>query len=210
MNDQRRHWDGIHVRHLAGRRASDPTPLARECASLLLPASFVLELGCGSGWDAAFFARNGHTVCATDFSAVALGANRARYRNVSHLHFVQLDTGRPFPFADGAFDAVHAHLSLHYFPDGATRALFRAIRRVLRRGGLLGYLCKSVEDPLYGRGRQIEPDMFEHEGHVRHFFSEGYAVSCLGPRFEAILVESGPDRTYRTASAFVKVIARAV
>ena len=141
---------------------------------------------------------------------MAVGANRDRHGDVPNLHFAVLDTADPFPFADGVFDAVYAHLSLHYFPDDATRALFREIRRVLRRGGLLGFLCKSVGDPLYGRGREIEPDMFEHQGHVRHFFSEGYAVSCLGPRFEAILVERGPDRVYGTGSAFVKVVARAV
>jgi SAM-dependent methyltransferase len=210
MNDQRRYWNAIHERHLAGRRESDPAPLARECASLLPPRSVLLELGCGAGHDAAFFARSGHTVCATDFSAVALGANRDRDRDLQRLHFVVLDSGWPLPFAGGVFDAVYAHLSLHYFPDDATRALFRETWRVLRHGGLLGFICKSVEDPLYGQGRTIEPDMFEHEGHVRHFFSAAYAMSCLGPRFEAILVESGPDRVFGTPSAFVKVIARAV
>ena len=210
MNDQRHHWDAIHERRLRDWQPGEPAPLARECAALLPPATVVLELGCGPGRDAAFFARNGHTVCATDFSAVALGANRGRYHDVRHLHFVVLDAGDPFPFADGVFDAVYAHLSLHYFPDDVTRALFREIRRVLRQGGLLAFLCKSVADPLYGQGRQIEPDMFEHEGHVRHFFTEEYAVSCLGPRFEATLVESGPDRIFGTSSAFVKVVARAI
>jgi SAM-dependent methyltransferase len=209
MIDQRRHWDALYTRDPARRLAADPSPLAAECAALVTPGSLVLELGCGAGRDAAFFARAGHTVCATDFSTVALAANRQREVAPANLCYVVLSTAKPLPFRDATFDAVYARLSLHYFGDAVTRRVFREIRRVLSPGGLLCFLCKSTDDPLYRRGRQIEPAMFELDGHVRHFFSADYARSCLGDDFQVITIECGRETFHEGPSAFVKVIARA-
>jgi SAM-dependent methyltransferase len=208
MTDQRRHWNALYVRDGARRLVPDPSPFAVECAAVFAPVSLVLELGCGSGRDAVYFAERGHTVCATDFSTAALAA--ARHPDRLHPHYVALDSTRPFPFRDATFAAVYARLSLHYFPDQITRRVFHEIRRVLRPGGLLCFLCKSIDDPLYGRGRQLEPDMFELDGHVRHFFSEAYAHSCLGDDFESIEIETGQAVFRGAPSAFVKVVARAV
>ena len=210
MTDQRRHWDALYTRDPARRLAADPSPLAAECAALLAPGSLVLELGCGAGRDAAFFARAGHTVCATDFSTVALAVNRRRELSPPRLHYVALDTAAPLPFTDATFAAVYARLSLHYFGDAVTRRVFREIRRVLRPDGLLCFLCKSIDDPLYGRGRQIEADMFELDGHVRHFFSADYARACLDDVFQVVVIESGRETFHEGPSAFVKVVARAV
>ena len=49
--------------------------------------------------------------------------------------------------------------------------------------------------------------MFEHERHVRHFFSEDYAISCLGADFEVVQIEQGRDRSDGKPWAFVKVSA---
>jgi SAM-dependent methyltransferase len=210
MTDQRRHWNTLYARDGARRLPQVPSPFAVECAASFAPGSLVLELGCGSGRDAAYFAERGHTVCATDFSTVALAAARRHQSEQSDVHYVALDSTGPFPFRDTTFAAVYARLSLHYFTDEVTRQVFREIRRVLRRGGPLCFLCKSIDDPLYGLGRQIEPDMFERDGHVRHFFSEAYARSCLGGDFAVVAIESGQAVFRGAPSAFVKVIARAV
>ena len=209
MRDQRQHWEGIHRREPDHLYGPDPTSFARESAAWFPPASSILELGCGAGRDAAFFASLGHTVCATDFSATAIARNRAQHADVPNLSFLDLDTAEPLPFADGSFDVVYAHLSLHYFGDAVTRRVFGEIHRVLRPAGLLAFVCKSVGDPLYGHGTMIEPDMFEHEGHVRHFFSEAYARSCLADGFEVVRLECVDGQHHGRPSAFVKVIARA-
>jgi SAM-dependent methyltransferase len=210
MNNQRHHWNAIRRRELNRAGASEPTPFARECASLIPPASSILELGCGWGQDAAFFAGQGHSVSATDFSEVVIERSRGYNGNVPNLRFLVMDTAQEFPFADGSFDVVYAHQSLHYFPDDVTRHVLREIHRVLRRDGLLLFSCKSVHDPLYGRGRLIEPDMFEYEGHVRHFFSEEYARSCLGTDFAVLHIRSRDDRSEKRSSSYVSVCARSI
>lgn len=214
MADQHRRWNTLNERRLPLTQTGDPSSLAREFAALIPAASALLELGCGPGHDARSFATLGHTVLATDFSEVAIAANQSRADNPPNLRFMVLDIAQPFPFADRTYDAVYARLSLHYFPDRVTRAVFGEIRRVLKPGGLLCFLCKSEQDPLYGEGTQIEPDMFEREDHIRHFFSETYCTSCLSAAFEIVHLsrETAPSTgsSPRDRSAFVKAIARAI
>ncbi|MDQ3693858.1 MAG: class I SAM-dependent methyltransferase [Chloroflexota bacterium] len=169
----------------------------------------MLELGCGPARDSAFFARLGHTVVATDFSLVILAPARSIFAAKSGLHFCLLDTSAPLPFRDDTFNAAYARLSLHYFPDQVTRRVFRELHRVLRPDGLLCFMCKSTGDPLHGQGRQIEPDMFERDGHLRHFFSPAYARACLDPDFTLIQLDDRRGPLSGQPSAFIEVIAQA-
>lgn len=206
---QREHWDRLRQGNIPPTKRHGPSALAQHCAGRFGPASRILELGCGTGHDAAYFAGCGHTVCATDFSSAALEPARALYGATPGLQFCLLDTAAPLPFRDGAFGAVYASLSLHYFPDRVTRGVFRELRRVLRRGGLLCFACKSIGDPLYGQGRWLEPDMFERLGHLRHFFSPDYARACLTPGFDLVELTERRDGRSGRDSAFVEVMARA-
>jgi SAM-dependent methyltransferase len=213
VSDQHRLWNAVYERGFPATGDPGPSSLARECAALLPGAASVLELGCGPGDDARYLASLGHTVLATDFSEAAIAAGRSRTDNPPNLLYELLDIAQPFPFRDHAFDAVYARLSLHYFPDRVIRAVFGEIHRVLTPGGLLCLLCKSEQDPLYGEGTQLKPDMFERNGHVRHFFSEAYCASCLSPGFTTIeLSRSTATNTASPthSSAFVKAIARAI
>lgn len=207
MSDQHGYWYHAYAERDSAR-ANRPPSAFGEYALRFFPASArVLELGCGRGADALRMAQRGHTVLATDFAEPAIAENIARFGDVANLEFRTLAISAPFPFDDGAFDVVYAHLSLHYFPDLETRAIFRDLRRILTPGGMLAFLCKSTDDPLYGRGEFIEPDMFDHAGHVRHFFSESYARLCLDGLFVIEELSTGRETFYERDSAYVQVIA---
>jgi SAM-dependent methyltransferase len=208
VSDQRDLWNSKHAGSSVSRDAHPTSPLAREIIARLAAPVRILELGCGWGVDAAAFARAGHSVLATDFSETAIAANRAHWADVPGLTFEQLPIRAPFPFADAAFDVVYAHLSLHYLPNPETRAVFNDLHRILTPGGTLAFLCKSVADPLYGRGDLIEADMYSLNGHVRHFFSVDYARSCLEGRFTIDDLSTGDTAFYGSESAFIQVIAR--
>ena len=181
LPDQHHIWDDAW----AGRPPGPATGFARRCAARHAPASAapldVLELGCGGGADALYFARLGHRVTAVDFSpsAVAATAQAARRRRLP-LTVRQLDYARlPLPFPDGAFDLVYSHLTLHYFPDATTARVVAEIRRILRPGGVFCVRCKSPDDPLYGQGERLGEDTYCRNGHVRHFFSKAYLAALL-------------------------------
>ncbi len=211
--DQRGVWDDAWTgRHYP---AND---FARRCLARCISAAggplVVLELGCGSGADALYFARHGHRVVATDFSrsAVAETMAAARRRRLARLAAVQVDHSRsPLPFANRCFDLVYSHLSVHYFSDAVTTAIFDELHRVMKPGALLCVKCKSVDDGLYGQGDRLDEHIYLREGHVRHFFSKEYMAEKLA-RFEIVSLRRTSNRMasayHGSRSAFIEAIAR--
>ena len=162
-------WEGLWTRPFL-------TPL-REAG-----ARTILELGCGTGNDAARLAGEGYSVTATDLSAEAIGRARARFGSMAR--FMVADMTRRLPFPDGSFDAVMSNVALHMFPDGVTREVFAEVGRVVRAGGLFGFHVNALEDrPLRARwlpARELEPDyVAEESGQTVHFFSEAYLRELL-------------------------------
>jgi SAM-dependent methyltransferase len=207
MTIQREIWEDLHAREWKAASENLPTEFARDVEGLMPQASQVLELGCGEGADAAFFARRGHIVTATDFAEAALAKARRRYPGVRGLAFSNQDLTQPFGFPSGRFDLVYARLSLHYFGDAATKMALSEIARVLKTGGLLAFMCKSIDDPLYGKGIEFEKDTFETD-HLRHFFSEAYARDCVGHQFDIQALTTHKAPLYGQPSAYVRLIAR--
>ncbi|MSR86592.1 class I SAM-dependent methyltransferase [Candidatus Peribacteria bacterium] len=167
----------------------------------------LLDLGCGYGDDALYFARRGWNVTGLDFSAESMRRLRKRLekKNVAVVP-VQHDIKKRLPFPDNSFDALFAHLSVHYFDDTTTERIFTEMRRVLRKGGLLFVKCKSVDDALYGKGKRIGSDTYKSD-HVRHFFSADYMREKLRHcEIKNIRKSSGIYDTHK--SAFVEAFAK--
>jgi SAM-dependent methyltransferase len=142
----------------------------------------VLELGCGTGNDAARLAAEGYAVTAVDLSGEAIGRARARFGPLAA--FLVADVTRPLPFPDGAFDAVMSNVAVHMFSDNVTRAVFAQVGRLVRADGLFVFHVNSLEDrPLRARAlpaRELEPDyVAEESGQTMHFFSEAYLRELL-------------------------------
>ena len=158
----------------------------------------VLELGCGTGSDAARLAGEGYSVTALDLSGEAIGQAQARFGSLAR--FLVADMTRRLPFPDGSFDAVMSNVAVHMFPDGVTRAVFAEVERLVRPGGLFLFHVNALEDrPLRARSlpaRELEPDyVAEESGQTMHFFSEAYLRDLLAGWQEVQLAAvSIPDR----------------
>jgi SAM-dependent methyltransferase len=142
----------------------------------------VLELGCGTGNDAARLAREGYSVTAIDLSAEAIGQARARFGSLAR--FLVADMTQRLLFPDESFDAVMSNVAMHMFPDGVTHVLFAEVGRLIRAGGLFVFHVNSLADrPLRARNlpaREIEPDyVAEESGQTMHFFSGAYLRELL-------------------------------
>ena len=143
----------------------------------------VLELGCGTGNDAARLAGEGYSVTAIDLSGEAIAQAQARFG--SAIRFLVGDMTQPLPFPDGDFDAVMSNVAMHMFPDGVTRAVFAEVGRLVRADGLFVFHVNALEDrPLRAsnlRARELEPNyVLEESGQTMHFFSEVYLRELLG------------------------------
>lgn len=210
VHDQRDLW--ITAYGPSPEPVPHPSTFANHCLLRLAPNSRLLELGCGAGADAEAFARAGHTVIATDFVPAVVGANQKRRRHTPtfNLTFQAMRIDEPYPFAAGSFDAVYAHLTLHYFPHDITIKILADIHRVLTPGGLLLFACKSPDDPACGKGVEIEPDMFDFHGKIRHFFSEEYARELLAQTFKDVEIQSHRGKLYRQRAGWITVVARSL
>src|SRR5215468_274734 len=102
----------------------------------------ILELGCGTGHDAARLADGGYSVTAIDLSGEAVEQARARYGSMAR--FVVADMTQRLPFPGGSFDAVMSNVAMHMFPDNETRAVFTQVGRLVRAGGLLAFHVNSL------------------------------------------------------------------
>jgi len=142
----------------------------------------ILELGCGTGNDAARLADEGYSVTAVDVSGEAIGQAEAKFGSLAR--FLVADITQPLAFPDGSFDAVMSNVAIHMFPDSVTRALFAQVGRLVRAGGLFLFHVNALEDrPLRARclpARELEPDyVAEESGQTMHFFSEDYLRDLL-------------------------------
>lgn len=207
MSDQQAMWNQNHANNTHGSMIGKPQKFAEEVAPFIKPGMKLLELGCGVGSDATYFAERGADVTATDFSDVVIEQDKARGRK-PNLTFQAVDISQPLPFNDGAFDAVYAHLSLHYYNEAMTTDVFKEIARVLKPDGMLFFSCKSVHDPLYGQGNEVEPGVFDRNGHLRHFFSVDYTKTLLAAEFEAEKINEVEGVYDGFTSAFVQVWAK--
>jgi SAM-dependent methyltransferase len=142
----------------------------------------ILELGCGTGNDAARLAGEGYLVTAIDVSGEAIGQAKAKFGSMAR--FMVADMTQRLPFPGRGFDAVMSNVAMHMFPDGVTRALFAEVGRLVRTGGLFVFHVNALEDrPLRARclpARELEPDyVAEESGQTMHFFSEAYLRELL-------------------------------
>ena len=200
------YWEEVHRRERLDPFSEQTSPFAKKVVASLRTPHRILELGCGTGADAVYFSKLGHEVVATDGSAEAISANSSRGNGF--LRFAMQDMREPLSFADDSFGLVYARLSIHYFSDAETRRIVDEVHRVLGPGGRFFFMCKSIQDPLWGQGVRVGPNMYDLDGHVRHFFSPDYIRAILNPRrflIEGLL--SSCDRLYGYDSAFIEAVA---
>jgi SAM-dependent methyltransferase len=206
--DQNDLWNAKHSKNEHIKYRGEPMPFAKTSLEYFPERASILEVACGVGSDASFFAQQGYDVLATDFSQVVVDQDKA-YFDQPRLEFAQLDVSRhPLPFPDRQFDVVYSHLGLHYFSDDTTRAVMAELHRILKDGGILAFACKSVKDSSYGVGDEIEKDVFVDKGHLRHFFTPDYVRKLLQDRFDIVLLQDKQEEYGDTRSAFVWCVAK--
>lgn len=118
-----------------------------------LPAGArVLELGAGSGRDAALLLARG-------FAVTALDGSQAMAERAATLHSELAGRIRvhlfpePLPFADAVFDAVLSLATLMHLPAPAIADVLAECRRVLRPGGRLAVSVPTERPGLDEAGR---------------------------------------------------------
>jgi SAM-dependent methyltransferase len=131
----------------------------------------VLELGCGNGRDTVDLLAAGCSVIATDVS----GENLMECaKSLPSAKLVQMDIGKPLPFADHSLSVILASLSLHYFSWEVTLQIAAELKRCIQGGGILLARFNSTHDLHHGASSplEIEPDFYQVGTRTKRFFDE--------------------------------------
>ncbi|MFE1437125.1 class I SAM-dependent methyltransferase [Streptomyces sp. NPDC058739] len=156
---------------------AEPSEAAAHAAGVFRAAGArqVLELGAGHGRDALYFAREGFTVTAADFSPAGLEQLRAAAAGqgtAGRVTTMVHDVREPLPVADASVDGVFAHMLLCMaLSTTELHALVGEVRRVLRPGGVFVYTVRHTGDAHYGAGTGHGDGIWEHSGFAVHYFS---------------------------------------
>ena len=198
--DAKQCWDDVYKT----RKMVAPLVFTEKVVRYLKdqPGASILDLGCGDGRDALYFSQNGFSVTAIDFSKEAI----ARLKKADDSITAQVMDILHMDFPEHSFDAVFAHLSLHYFDDPTTRAVFHAVHRMLKSGGYFFIACKSTNDPLYGTGEKVGEHMFKRR-YLRHFFDENYMRSMLHD-FRILELQEVSAQYDNKKSCFIEAVAQ--
>lgn len=118
-----------------------PSAWVQRWAPLLRKGGAVLDVACGSGRHAQFFAGRGHPVDAVDHDAAAIAALAGRPGITALCADIE---GRPWPYAGRTYAAVVVTNYLH-------RPLFPQLLAALAPGGVLIYETFAAGNEAYGR-----------------------------------------------------------
>ena len=168
-----------HAQEYIARTANLPLGrLQKMLAAVLPPQATILDLGCGSGRDLAFFRRCGFTAIGIDYIPAFAKAS-SRYAPVIRGDITRL------PFADCCFDGIWAcAVLLHLTPAAVLRALTE-IRRVSKGGA--GVLI-SVKK---GQG-----EMRDSDGRYFCLFDQTQLQSLLAQGgIELVVIEESQDHS---------------
>ena len=208
--DQKQMWN---TKHGAGEHAThrdSPAEFVIEVEKLLPRSLKRLGFGCGVGSDSVYFAKQGHSVLATDFSEMVIEQNRSLI-NLPNVQFSVQDITAPLNYPLNNFDVVYAHLSIHYFDNETTIKIVQEIHKVLRQGGVFAFACKSVNDKDNANGEEVSPGLFVSKtGHARHFFTLEYDKELLYGLFEVKSLEEKEMKYFAKSSTIIYCIANKI
>jgi len=146
----------------------------------------ILDLGCGVGTASRYFAEQGYTPVAADFSAEMI--KECKRRGLANL--VRLDL-EALPFLYSSFDGVWAHTSLLHIPKQRLPTAIKGLDKILKIGGVLFIALREGMGEGYEGQIDVErwfayfqADEFESQipstySTVRRSRTEGQSVTFL-------------------------------
>lgn len=149
-------YDSIAAQYAVQAETRAPEVERERFCDLLPPGGHILDVGCGSGRDAAFFEHHGFQVAGIDLSQSLLTLARKIAFNAD---FYAMDM-RHLTFPDASYDGIWCCAALLHLKRFEIPPVMQSFYRILKPGGTLFILVKqgtedafSVEPSVPGKSR---------------------------------------------------------
>jgi cyclopropane fatty-acyl-phospholipid synthase-like methyltransferase len=168
VTKERNYWNNYYSCHA---NVHYPTSFSEFCVNKYLnKKSTILELGCGNGRDAFFFAEHGHNVIGIDLSEVAIENNNKRSKEMnldSLAKFVASDFTRDL-IKYGTVDVIYSRFSMHTITKEDEKVVIKNAFDIITHGGLFFIECRTINDPLFYEGKELS-EFERYTDHYRRF-----------------------------------------
>jgi tellurite methyltransferase len=130
----------------------------------------IIELGCGNGRDALFFAKNQISTIAIDQSIAGINATKDKmpseisdFIQAEAADFINVDYNQY-----GTVEAFYSRFTIHSITQNDEDILLSKVFNKLNSKGLLCIEVRTTKDPLFGIGEQCDENTFITD-HKRRF-----------------------------------------
>ncbi|MFC1649157.1 class I SAM-dependent methyltransferase [Patescibacteria group bacterium] len=168
MVDDVTRWNTIHQK--IHKDEEGHSVYAEEKEKLFPKGSVICDLGGGSGGDAIYFLKQGHSVIVLDISDFALELTRSKAKAVGYadkLVTKHMDFGlHELPIKDNSVDIAYSRLSLHYFGKTRTSEMFNDIYRFIKPNGTAYLTFKSPKDEAEMERLQAVASVYEENVYI--------------------------------------------
>lgn len=169
----------------------------------LISAGRALELGCGSGRNAAYLASHGYQVDAVDFSPAAIAWAKERMQAGGLAVDFQCCSIFDAQLADGAYDLVYDGGCFHHLAPHRRRSYTELVDRVLKPGGRYGLVCfrpeggSGLTDREVYEQRSLGGGLGYPESRLRALWDqEPFSVQVLRPMTDGATDQSSFGKTF--------------
>ncbi len=169
------YWDNFYKNNTNLLKLMDCSSFAVFCQhNFFISRSNIIELGCGNGRDAKFFA-NEHNVYAIDQSShLNLIKDVPESLHLIRDNFIECD----YDFCD-SIDVFYSRFTLHSITSLDQQYIIPKLYDKLRPGGLLCIEARTTLDDRYGLGKYCGDNTFYYEKHKRRFIDSQQFIKYI-------------------------------
>lgn len=177
------YWDSFYEKYGYEDNIQKHSSFAEFCQSEIFgDKKFnIIELGSGNGRDSIFFVKNNHNVVAIDQSikAINIECSRLPLQYKDHIVFKNND----FILEDYStyfnIDIFYSRFTLHSITEKDENIVLKKVYEALKEGGLFCIEARTIKDPLYGKGNQVEKHAFFTDHYRRFIDSDTFIKKVL-------------------------------
>ena len=155
----------------------------------------VLDVGCGTGENALYFAEKGFSATGVDLTNRAIAAAKAKAAERKLKVNFRIGNALSLDFKDSVFDNVIDSGLFHTFPDDDRPVYAREIARVLAPNGKYFMLCFSDKEPTnWGGPRRVTKE------EIKSTFSPFFKINYIRDALFSTRFHTNGGRAYLTSA----------